>query len=192
MNYEKVILLILDGFGLRDSENGNAIKMATLPNITNILSTYSVSELETSGEEVGLPSGVSGNSEVGHITIGAGRTVKQPYIIINDSIKDKSFFENDNLLDLIDHVNSNDSTLHLIGMISDAGNHSSIDHFYATLALAKIKKVKNVIFHFITDGMDSNISALEHINSFMEKANKLQLGIVGTISGRYYAILYEK
>ncbi|MDD6272625.1 MAG: 2,3-bisphosphoglycerate-independent phosphoglycerate mutase [bacterium] len=185
---KKVILLILDGFGLRDSENGNAIKMATLPNITNILSTYSVSELETSGEDVGLPSGVSGNSEVGHITIGAGRTVKQPYTIINDSIKDKSFFENDNLLDLIDHVNSNDSTLHLIGMISDAGNHSSIDHFYAALALAKIKKVKSVVFHFITDGMDSNISALEHINSFMEKANKLQLGIVGTISGRYYAI----
>lgn len=185
---KKIILLILDGFGIRKIENGNAIKMANLPNLTKIFNTYSISELEASGEKVGLPKGVIGNSEAGHMTIGSGRIIKQPYTIINDSIKDKSFFENDNLLDLIDHVNENNSTLHLIGLLSDSGSHSSVEHFYAALALAKIKKVKSVVFHFITDGMDSQTSASEYINKFMEKANKLGLGTIGTICGRYYAM----
>ena len=119
--------------GIRNNENGNAIKMSSLPNLTMIFSDYSVSELEASGEYVGLPNGINGNSEVGHLTLGSGRVIKQPYTIINESIKDKSFFENDVLLDVIDHVNENNSTLHLVGLISDAGIHSSIDHFYATL-----------------------------------------------------------
>ena len=186
---KKVILLILDGFGLRDSDNGNAVKMASLPNLTNIFSTYSVSELEASGSSVGLPSKTVGNSEAGHMTIGCGRVVKQPYEIINESIKDKSFFENDHLLDLMDHVNENNSTLHLIGLISNAGGHSCMDHFYAALALAKIRKIKSVVFHFITDGSDDSVTkAGEHISNFMVKANKLGLGTIGTICGRYYAM----
>ena len=140
---KKVILLILDGFGIRESENGNAIKMASLPNLTKIFNDYSVSEIETSAEFVGLPNGVTGNSEVGHLTLGSGRIVKQPYTKINECIKDKSFFENDVLLDVMDHVNENNSTLHLIGLISDSGIHSSSEHFYAALALAKIKKVNS-------------------------------------------------
>lgn len=185
---KKVILLILDGFGIRESENGNAIKMASLPNLTKIFNDYSVSEIETSAEFVGLPNGVTGNSEVGHLTLGSGRIVKQPYTKINECIKDKSFFENDVLLDVMDHVNENNSTLHLIGLISDSGIHSSSEHFYAALALAKIKKVNSVIFHFITDGKDSNVKANELISNFMEKVNKLGLGTIGTISGRYYAL----
>lgn len=188
---KKVILLIIDGFGIRNEDNGNAIKMASIPNLTNIFNTYSTSQLETSGLLVGLPQDMVGNSEAGHITIGTGRIVKQPYTIINDSIKDKSFFENDVLLDLIDHVNENNSTLHLVGLISDSSSHCSIDHFYAALALAKIKKVKSVVFHFITDGSESDKSALEHINSFIEKSSKLGLGTIGTISGRYYAMDYD-
>ena len=109
---KKIILLILDGFGIRESENANAIKMSSLPNLTKIFSDYSVSELEASSEFVGLPNKVKGNSEVGHMTIGCGRVIKQPYSLINESIKDKSFFENDILLDLMDHVNENNSTLH--------------------------------------------------------------------------------
>lgn len=186
---KKIILLILDGFGIRQNENGNAIKMSNLPNITKLLEEYPVSELTTSGEEVGLPKGVSGNSEVGHITIGSGRTILQPYTMINNSIKDKSFFENDVLLDLMDHVNENNSTLHLIGLLSSGSNHSSIDHFYAVLALAKIRKVNKVIFHFITDGRDAPVnSAKEYISNIMDKANKLNLGVIGTICGRYYAM----
>lgn len=185
---KKVILLILDGFGIRESENGNAIKMASLPNLTKIFNDYSVSEIETSAEFVGLPSGINGNSEVGHLTLGSGRIVKQPYTKINECIKDKSFFENDVLLDVMDHVNENNSTLHLIGLLSDSGIHSSSEHFYAALALAKIKKVNSVIFHFITDGRDSNVKANELIGNFMEKVNKLGLGTIGTICGRYYAL----
>ncbi len=185
---KKVILLILDGFGLRESADGNAIKMTSLPNITNIFNTYSVSELECSGMMVGLPKNSFGNCAVGHMTIGCGRIVKQPCTIVNDSIKDKSFFENDILLDMIDHVNNNNSTLHLIGMISDSSNHSSIDHFYAIVALARIKKVKNVIFHFITDGVDTNSLAINLIDSLMGKIEKLGIGKIGTISGRYYAL----
>lgn len=185
---KKIILLILDGFGLRESENGNAIKMASLPNINKIFENYSVSELNASGEEVGLPNNINGNCEAGHMTIGAGRIVKQPYTIINEAIKNKSFFENDTLLDMIEHVNENDSALHLVGVVSDSGIESSMDHFYACLALAKIKKVQKVFFHFITDGIDTNTTALKHIDNFMEKIKKIELGQIATISGRYYAL----
>ncbi len=186
---KKIILLILDGFGIRENENGNAIKMSNLANITKILTKYPVCELVTGGEEVGLPKGVIGNSETGHITIGSGRTIMQPYTMINNSIKDKSFFDNDNLLDLMDHVSENKSTLHLIGLISTSTNHSSIDHFYAILALAKIKGINNVIFHFITDGEDSGQkTSKEVIDNFMQKIEKLGIGKIGTICGRYYAM----
>ena len=120
--------------------------------------------------------------------LGSGRVVKSPLSIINDSIKDKSFFENDTLLDLMDHVKENNSTLHLIGMISDSYAHSSMDHFYAALALAKIKKIESVYFHFITDGRDTSTSAKNLIENFMHRASKLSLGMIGTICGRYYAM----
>ncbi len=186
---KKIVLLILDGFGIRENENGNAIKAANLTNLTNILSKFPMSELTTGGEEVGLPKGVIGNSETGHITIGSGRTIIQPYTMINNSIKDKSFFDNDHLLDLMDHVNENKSTLHLIGLISTSTNHSSMDHFYAVLALAKIRGIKNVMFHFITDGEDcGQKTAKDVIKNFMQKIEKLGLGSIGTICGRYYAM----
>ena len=186
---KKIILLILDGFGVRESDNGNAIKMATLPNIDKLMKEYPMAELESSGEIVGLPKGQMGNSEVGHMTIGSGRTTVQPLSLIDSKIKDKSFFENDILLDLMDFVNNNQSTLHMIGLVSNGGVNSSLDHFYAAVALAKLRKVNNVIFHFITDGRDTPPeSAKELINSFMEKISKFNLGTVGTISGRYYAM----
>ena len=186
---KKVILLILDGFGIRDTETGNAIKMSNLPNITEIMNKYSVSKLSCDAENVGLPKNVVGNSEAGHIIIGSGRIVKQPYTIINESIIDKTFFENDHLLDMMDHVKDNKSKLHLVGLLSSSGSHSSIEHFYAVLALAKKCNVNNVVFHFITDGCDeASTAAIDHMNLFMDKANKLNLGVVGTICGRYYAM----
>ena len=186
---KKIILLILDGFGIRDNDNGNAIKMSNLPNINKIMTEYPKSLLTTSGEDVGLPKGIIGNSEVGHMTIGCGRTIIQPYTMINNSIKDKSFFENDKLLDMIDHVKENNSTLHLIGLFSKNSNHSSIDHFYALLALAKIKGISNVMLHFITDGKDSALyGAKEYIDNFMSKVSKIGIGTIGTICGRYYAM----
>ncbi len=186
---KKIILLVLDGFGIRDTETGNAIKMANMPNLNDIMNAYPVAELEASGEAVGLPKGVNGNSEVGHTTIGAGRKTLQPLTLIDDKIRDKSFFENDTLLDLMDYVNDNDSTLHIIGLLSNGGVHSSIDHFYASVALAKIRKVKRVVLHFITDGRDSSpYSSKSFINSFMEKISKFENSSIGTICGRYYAM----
>ena len=185
---KKIVLLIVDGFGLKQNDNGNAIKMAKLPNIKRIFEEYSVSELNASSEEVGLPKGVNGNCEVGHITLGTGRINKSPLNIINDSIKDKSFFDNDVLLDIMDHVSENKSTLHLVGLLSDSLIHSSMEHFYACLALAKIRKIDKVVFHFFTDGKDTNSSAKELLTSFMEKISKLSLGVIGTLCGRYYAM----
>ena len=186
---KKIILLVLDGFGLRQNDNGNAVKMSNIPNLNKIMETYPMSELSTTGEEVGLPKGMIGNSEVGHITIGAGRTVIQPYTMINNSIKNKTFFDNDVLLDLMDHVNENNSTLHLIGLLSNSSNHTSLDHFYACLALARIRKVKKVVFHFITDGKDTyGTTSKDLLNSFMNRSSRLGLGEIGTICGRYYAM----
>lgn len=189
---KKIILVILDGFGIRDNDNGNAISMSNIPNIRKIMEEYPKSALESSGEVIGLPTGEKGNSEVGHMTIGAGRTIMQPLSIINQSIKDKSFFENDTLLDLMDYVNDNNSTLHMIGLISESNDNSNLEHFYAALALAKIRKVKDVVFHFITDGKDSSqMGSIKVIDSFMEKINKLELGRIGTICGRYYAMDHD-
>ena len=185
---KKIILLILDGFGIRQNETGNAIKMANLPNIKRIFEKYPVSELSATGEDVGLPKDTLSNCEIGHMILGSGRVIKSPLSMINDSIKDKSFFDNDTLLDLMDHVKNNNSTLHLVGMISDSYAHSSMDHFYACLALAKINKIEKVVFHFITDGKDTSTSAKKLIESFMKRASKLSLGVVGTICGRYYSM----
>ena len=186
---KKIILLILDGFGIFDEYKGNAVKIANTPVLDKLMAEYPCAELEASGEYVGLPKGQMGNSEVGHITIGSGRITKQSLSLINDKIKDKEFFDNNVLLNLIEHVNTNKSTLHLVGLISNGGVHSSTNHFYAALALAKLKKVKNVCFHFITDGRDTPPKSAEaFINSFMEKAAALNLGKISTIIGRYYAM----
>lgn len=186
---KKIILLILDGFGIYNEYKGNAVKLANTPVLDKLMSIYPCAELSASGEDVGLPKGQMGNSEVGHITIGSGRTTKQSLSLINDKIKSKEFFDNDVLLNVMDHVNKNNSTLHLIGLLSNGGVHSSTNHFYATLALAKVKKVKNVCFHFITDGRDTPPkSAKAFIENFMEKAATLNLGKVSSIVGRYYAM----
>lgn len=186
---KKIILLILDGFGIYDEYKGNAVKLANTPVLDRLMSEYPCSELNASGEYVGLPKGQAGNSEAGHITIGSGRVTKQSLTLINDKIKNKDFFDNDVLINLIEHVNKNNSVLHLVGLISNGGVHSSTNHFYAVLALAKLKGVKNVCFHFITDGRDTSPkSAKAFINNFMEKAAALNLGKISSIVGRYYAM----
>ncbi len=186
---KKIILLILDGFGIYKDYEGNAVSRAKTPVMDRIMNDYPCTELDASGEAVGLPKGQMGNSEVGHMTIGSGRVTKQSLSLINDKIKSKEFFDNDTLEDLIAHVNENKSTLHLVGLLSNGGVHSSSNHFYAALALAKLRKVKNVCFHFITDGRDTPPkSAKAFIESFMEKASSLNLGTISTLCGRYYAM----
>ncbi len=186
---KKVVLLILDGFGINSGEFGNAVKQAKTPVLDKLSSVFPCTELEASGLEVGLPKGQMGNSEVGHMTIGSGRVTMQPLTYINEKIKNKEFFKNEFLIDLMDYVNKNNTTLHLVGLLSNGNVHASINHFYASLAMAKLHNVKNVVFHFITDGRDTSpTSGINFVKDFMERAKKLNLGEIGTISGRYYTM----
>lgn len=186
---KKVILVILDGIGINNGIEGNAIKKAKTPNLDKLMTMYPCAELEASGEAIGLAKKQCGDSEVSHMIIGSGRIVEQPLSIINNKIKSKEFFANEELDKVMNHVNKNNSTLHLIGLLSTAEINSSVNHFYATLAMAKLKGVKKVCFHFITDGRDSGIkSAKKTIADFMKKVEKLELGEIATISGRYYAM----
>lgn len=186
---KKVLLLILDGYGINKSEFGNAIKAAKTPVMDKLLAVYPHTELEASGEYVGLPKGQMGNSEVGHMTIGSGRVTLQPLTYINEKIKNKEFFDNELLNETMSFVKENNSTLHLIGLLSNGGVHSSINHFYAVLAMCKLKGVKNVVFHVITDGRDTNReSGINFVTEFMDKAEKLGIGKLATICGRYYAM----
>lgn len=186
---KKVILLILDGYGINKSEHGNAIKEAKTPVMDKLLAVFPNTELDASGEVVGLPKNQMGNSEVGHMTIGSGRVNPQPLSYINEKIKNKEIFSNELLTETMEFVNTNNSTLHLVGLLSNGGVHSSINHFYAVLAMAKLKNVQNVCFHFITDGRDTDrTSGIDFVKDFMEKTKKLNLGVISTICGRYYSM----
>lgn len=186
---KKIMLLILDGYGINKNDFGNAIKEAKTPVMDKLLMMYPNSELEASGTFVGLPKGQMGNSEVGHMTIGSGRVTPQPLTYINEKIKNKEFFDNELLNNTIDYVLENNSNLHLIGLLSNGGVHSSINHFYAVLALAKMKGLKNIVLDIITDGRDTPTkSGIDFVTEFMDKADKLGIGCISTISGRYYAM----
>lgn len=186
---KKIILLILDGFGVNPDSYGNAISLAKTPNYDKFVSSFPYAELESSGESVGLPKGQMGNSEVGHLSIGTSRVIKQNLEIINDSIKSKEFFKNEELLNIINHVNENNSTLHIVGMLSNGKVHSSMNHLYAVMALAKMQNVKNISYHLITDGVDSpSNNALKYLEEFKTQLEKLNIGEISTITGRYFAM----
>ena len=183
------MLLVLDGFGISENEKGNAVKNARKPILDELMNKYPCAELEASGEAVGLPKGQMGNSEVGHMTIGTGRTVLQGLSLINDKIKNKEFFNNEFLKEEFNKVKENKHNLHLIGLLSNGGVHSSINHFYAVLAMAKLEKIENVYLHLITDGRDvPPKSAIKIVKEFEMKCSKLGIGTISTISGRYYAM----
>ncbi len=183
----KLLLMILDGYGLREEKEGNAILAAKTPNIDALLS-YPHSVLQASGRAVGLPEGMMGNSEVGHLNIGAGRIVYQDLTRISKSIEEGDFFRNKVLLDAIANVKNNNSSLHLMGLLSDGGVHSHITHLYALLELAKKHGVKKVYVHAFLDGRDvPPKSALGYIEE-TEKKMRETVGEFATVSGRYYAM----
>jgi len=182
-------LIILDGFAFRDERKGNAVKQAHKPNFDRYWNEYPHNVLHVSGEDVGLPEGQMGNSEVGHLNIGAGRIVYQSLTRINKAIKDKSFFENHAFLKAIKQVKEKNSALHLYGLLSDGGVHSHIDHLFALLELAKQQEVKKVYVHAFLDGRDvDQKSALVYLDQLEEKMNEIGVGELATISGRYYAM----
>lgn len=186
---KRVLLCILDGCGLRDETNGNAFKNAKKPNFDKLWSNYPHSKLIASGEEVGLPKGQMGNSEVGHMNIGAGRIVYQPLGLINKKISDKEFYNNENIIEVINHVKENNSKLHLFGLLSDGGIHSHYEHLFALIDMCKMYGVKNVYYHIFTDGRDTSpTSGIKYIKRLEDKIKDTGIGSIATISGRFYAM----
>jgi 2,3-bisphosphoglycerate-independent phosphoglycerate mutase len=186
---QQFLLMIMDGVGLNDEEKGNAFKEAKTPNIDKIIAKYPNTYVKTSGLAVGLPEGQMGNSEVGHTNIGAGRVVYQELTRITKEIKEGEFFKNKAFLKAIENTKQHKSNLHLIGLVSDGGVHSHIEHLYALLALAKEQNLENVYIHAITDGRDTSpISAAIYLKQLEDKIKEIGVGKISTISGRYFAM----
>ena len=181
--------MILDGFGLNDKTEGNAVAQAKKPNIDALMREYPFVKGNASGLAVGLPDGQMGNSEVGHLNMGAGRIVYQELTRITKEINDGEFFSNQALLDGIANVKENNSDLHLYGLLSDGGVHSHITHLYGLLELAKRQGVKNVYVHCFLDGRDTApTSGKGFIEALEAKMAELGIGKIASISGRYYAM----
>lgn len=184
-----VALIILDGFGLREETQGNAIAQANIPNFKRYWSTYPHATLQAAGQAVGLPNGQMGNSEVGHLNIGAGRTVYQDLTRVNKEIQEGRFFDNDVMLEAMRYAKEKNKALHLYGLLSDGGVHSHIDHLFALLHLAKREEVNKVYIHAFLDGRDvAPDSAKGYIEQLLAKMEELGIGQIATIQGRYYSM----
>ena len=180
--------MILDGYGISENKEGNAIAKARTPNLDKLFSIYPHSTLKASGESVGLPEGQMGNSEVGHLNIGAGRIVYQDLTRITKSVREGDFFKNKILLSAMENVKKHGSSLHLMGLLSDGGVHSHNSHLYALLRLARDEGIKKVYVHAFLDGRDvPPKSALGYIKEAENKMKEL-CGEFATISGRYYSM----
>ncbi|WP_267383878.1 2,3-bisphosphoglycerate-independent phosphoglycerate mutase [Cyanobacterium sp. uoEpiScrs1] len=184
-----VVLVVLDGWGYRPYMDDNAIALAKTPVMECLWTTYPRTLIQASGKDVGLPQGQMGNSEVGHLNLGAGRIVPQELVRISDAVKDGSLLKNPQLVEICQEVRSHQGKLHLIGLCSEGGVHSHLDHLLMLLDLAKEQAIEQVCIHAITDGRDTNptegINAIQKLESHIDK---IGLGRIVTLSGRYYAM----
>ncbi|QDP41204.1 2,3-bisphosphoglycerate-independent phosphoglycerate mutase [Radiobacillus deserti] len=186
-------LIILDGFACRDEVKGNAVKQANKPNFDRYWNKFPHNQLEASGEAVGLPDGQMGNSEVGHLNIGAGRIVYQSLTRVNLSIREGDFYENQVLVNAINHAKDTDHALHVFGLLSDGGVHSHIEHLYALLKLASKQGLKKVYVHGFLDGRDvGQKSAKKYIESTLDVMKEYGVGEFASLSGRYYSMDRDK
>jgi len=191
--WQPIVLVILDGWGVAPPSPGNAITQANTPVFKRLITTYPTCVLQASGEAVGLPWGEMGNSEVGHLTIGAGRILYQDLPRINHSIIDKSFFVNQHLMRAIEQVKAHNSQLHLLGLVSSGGVHSSIDHLYALLDLAVAQGLNRVVVHAILDGRDTAFNSGQGFLKDLEnKMKKIKCGRLASLMGRFYAMDRDK
>jgi 2,3-bisphosphoglycerate-independent phosphoglycerate mutase len=186
------VLIIRDGWGYNpnpDEDEYNAVKCSNTPTDDMLMAEYSHCLVHTYGEYVGLPDGTMGNSEVGHQNLGAGRIVPQESVRISKAIRDGSFFENEEFKNLIQYVKSNNGKMHVMGLCSDIGVHSLLDHLYGLLELAKRNDVKDIFIHAFTDGRDSPPnSGAEYIADIEKKAQEIGVGTIASVSGRFYAM----
>ncbi|MBT9315382.1 2,3-bisphosphoglycerate-independent phosphoglycerate mutase [Leptothoe spongobia] len=184
-----MVLVILDGWGHRDEDNGNAINNARTPVIDSLWATYPHTLIQTSGKDVGLPDGQMGNSEVGHLNIGAGRIVPQELVRISDAVENGSIQENQALLNVCQQVRYNGGKLHFIGLCSEGGVHSHLNHLLGLLDMAKSQDLQEVCIHAITDGRDTQPKAAQSaIQKLQDHIDQIGVGKIVTLSGRYYAM----
>lgn len=184
-----IVLAILDGWGLAPSGPGNAIALAKTPAMRGLIAGFPHTQLAASGEAVGLPHGEDGNTETGHLNIGAGQIVYQDLPRITMSIADGTFFQNPAFLNAINHVHTYKSDLHFIGLIGSGGVHSNVEHLFALMRLAKQHAVERAYLHLITDGRDSPPnSALTYIAQVKQQIVNLNIGTIATVMGRYWAM----
>ena len=189
MSKKPVVLMVLDGYGLSDQTEGNAIAMANTPVMDGLMKECPFVKGQASGLAVGLPDGQMGNSEVGHMNIGAGRIVYQDLTRITKSIEDGDFFENKALLDAMENCKKNDSDLHLWGLLSDGGVHSHITHLYGLLEMAKRQGLTKVYVHAFLDGRDTPpASGKDYVEELLKKMEEIGVGKIASLSGRYYAM----
>ena len=182
-------IIIMDGYGYNCQSKGNAIKCAGSENVTALMKKYPSTLIGASGMDVGLPDGQMGNSEVGHLNMGAGRIVYQELTRITKSISDGDFFENEEFLYAIDNAKKNGKKLHLYGLLSDGGVHSHITHLYALIKLAKMKGLDNVYVHCFLDGRDvSPTSGADFIKALKSEMTALDFGTIASVGGRYYVM----
>jgi 2,3-bisphosphoglycerate-independent phosphoglycerate mutase len=184
-----VVLVILDGWGYREATDGNALAAAETPVMDSLSCAYPSTLIRTSGKDVGLPDGQMGNSEVGHLNIGSGRVVPQELVRISDAVEDGTLRQNPALLQVCQDVKSRGSKLHLVGLCSDGGVHSHLDHLLGLLDFAKSQELSNVCVHAITDGRDTRPKeGVEAIQKLQNHLDQIGVGSIVTLGGRYYAM----
>ena len=189
MSKKMTALIIMDGFGINPETNGNAIYTAGTPEMDQLKKQFPTTQLGASGMDVGLPDGQMGNSEVGHLNIGAGRIVYQELTRITKDIQDGVFFEKEPLIWAMDSVKENGGNLHLMGLLSDGGVHSHNTHLYALLKMAKMRGVKNVFVHCLLDGRDvPPTSAADYMQQLQDKIAEIGVGRVASIQGRFWGM----
>ena len=188
MSQQKVILVIMDGWGLGKIKSSDAIQNANVPFVSSLYSKYPNTTLITCGEAVGLPEGQMGNSEVGHLNLGAGRVVYQELQRINVAVREGMFFQNEKLLASINYALQNNKPLHLIGLVSDGGVHSHINHLKAILDVCKQKGLTKVFIHAFTDGRDCDPKSGAAFITDLQQHINITTGTIATVCGRYYAM----
>ena len=186
---KKILMIILDGFGIRENEHGNAVKLANMEFFNSLWNKYPHALLEASEEAVGLPHGQFGNSEVCHQVIGLGKKINQKITIISEEVEHKRILKNEQFQSLIEHVKNNHGTLHLMGLLSDGGVHSNINYMKGLIPIFKEQGIERIVFHAITDGRDTySKSSIKFLNEMSNLLEENQIGEIGTVCGRYYAM----
>ena len=189
MSKKPTVLMILDGYGLNDRVEGNAVKEASTPVMDKLMAEYPWVQGQASGMAVGLPEGQMGNSEVGHMNMGAGRIVYQELTRITKEIQDGDFFKNEALLKAVRNAKEKGTALHLFGLLSDGGVHSHITHLYGLLQLAKQEGLEKVFVHCFLDGRDTPpTSGKGFVQALYDEMEKIGVGKIATVMGRYYAM----